>query len=75
MKVFIDGVEYAPKVDLLAVTDGKVLECLKVLTSMRYFEQSHKMMANTYEAIAALSPELAELTPEAAYDLIHGDCD
>lgn len=75
MKVFIDGVEYAPKVDLSEIKDDKVLECLKVLTSMRYFEQNHKMMGNTYEAIAALSPELAELPPKEAYDLIHGDAD
>lgn len=73
--VFIDGVEYVPKADILPLTDERVIECLKVLTSMRYFNQSHKMMAHTYDAIRVLSPELADLEPDVAFERIHGSCE
>jgi hypothetical protein len=72
--VFIDGVEYVPKADIEPLTDERLHECLKVLTSMRYFNQSHKMMCHAYDAIKALSPELADLEPDVAFDRIHGDC-
>ncbi len=70
--VVIDGVEYTPKAEVPELTDERLKSCLEVLTSMRYFNQSHKMLAHSWEAINALSPELAKLTPEDAFDRIHG---
>lgn len=70
--VFINGIEYVPKAEIPELTDERLVECLKVLTSMRYFNQSHKMEGLAYEAIAALSPDLAELEPNEAYARIHG---
>ena len=76
--VIIDGVEYVPKADIPEITDKRLQNCLEVLTEMRYHNQSHKMMSLAYDAIYALSPDLAMMSsndPEAAYTLIHGDCD
>lgn len=70
--VFIDGIEYVPKAEVHELTDERLKDCLSVLTSMRYFGQSHKMHCLAYDAIHALSPELAELEPDVAYERIHG---
>lgn len=70
--VVINGVEYVPKAGVPELTDKRLKECLKVLTSMRYFNEEHKMKAHAWEAINALSPELAELDEKAAFDRIHG---
>lgn len=71
-KVIIDGIEYVPKAEIPTLTDKNLENCLKVLTSMRYFKQNHKMQSLAYDAIYALSPELAELEPEIAFERIHG---
>jgi hypothetical protein len=70
--VFIDNVEYVPKADIPELTDKRLHGVLEVLTEMRYFNQHHKMMGLAWNAINELSPELAALDPEAAYDRIHG---
>ena len=72
-KVTIDGVEYVPKVDIPLMTDDRLLDCLKTLTEMRYFNQHHKMKALAWDAINSLSPDLAKLNEEVAYDFIHGE--
>lgn len=68
----IDGIEYVPKAEVPELTDKRLRDCFEVLTSMRYFNEEHKMKAHAWEAIRALSPELAELDEKAAYDRIHG---
>lgn len=73
MKVVIDGIEYVPKASIKPATDEIIQECLEVLTEMRYFNQNHKMMGLAYNAIKALSPELAELEPDIAYSRMHGE--
>ena len=73
MNVIIDGVEYVPKAEIKPINDERLNECLKVLTSIRYFNESHKAMGHVWEAIDALSPELAQLEPELAFNRIHGD--
>lgn len=70
--VIIDGVEYVPKAEVLPLTDSRLQGCLEVLTEMRYFNQHHKMMGLAFNAIKELSPELAELPTEEAYERIHG---
>jgi chorismate mutase len=72
MKVIIDGVEYVPKAEVKELTDKSLKECLEVLTSMRHFNQQHKMKAHAWDAINALSPDLAKLDEKEAYDFIHG---
>ena len=74
-KVIIDGIEYVPKAEIPELTDERLLSCLRTLTEMRYHNQNHKMKALAWNAIHALSPELAELDEEAAYDRIHGTID
>lgn len=71
-KVIVDGVEYVPKAEIPELTDSRMIECLKALTSMRYFGEMHKMMPHSLEAISALSPELAKLSRDDAYERIHG---
>jgi hypothetical protein len=71
-KVIIDGVEYVPKSEIPNLNDARLQECLEVLTEMRYFNQQHKMMGLAWNAINALSPELAKLDENSAYDRIHG---
>lgn len=70
--VFIDGIEYVPKAEIPELNDERLQGCLEVLTEMRYFNQNHKMMALAWNAINAISPELAKLPVDVAYDRIHG---
>ncbi len=74
-KVIIDGTEYVPKGEIPELTDERLHDCLMVLTEMRYFKEDHKMQGLAYEAMKALSPELAELDENEAYYRIHGDPD
>lgn len=71
--VVIDGTRYVPAADIPEITDERLKRCLETLTEMRYFNQEHKMKALAWNAINALSPELAKLSPEKAYDLIHNN--
>lgn len=72
MKVVIDGVEYVPKAKIKPLNDKRLQECLEVLTEMVYFNQNHKMKGLAWNAINALSPELAKLGERAMYDRVHG---
>lgn len=76
--VLIDGVEYVPRAEIPELTDERLHEALKELVSIQYFRQQHKAIANAWDALNALAPELAELAsrnPKAAYDRIHGTHD
>ena len=75
MNVIINGVEYVPKAEIPDLTDARLKECLEILTTMRYLNQGHKMKAHAWEAINALSPELAKLDDEDAFNFIHGEVD
>lgn len=74
--VLIDGVEYVPKAEVLPITDERLKKCLESLIEIQYFyECSHKHRAWAWDALNALSPELAQLSSDnakAAFDLIHG---
>ena len=72
LEVIIDGIEYVPKAQILEATDERFNDVLEVLTEMRYFNEEHKMMRLAWNAINAISPELARLDPEVAYYRIHG---
>ncbi|EHA1126417.1 hypothetical protein FG475_14945 [Vibrio navarrensis] len=69
--VVINGVEYVPKADIPELSDERLKKCLMVLTEMRYFNEEHKMKQLAWNAINALSPELANLDESTAYDRIH----
>lgn len=76
MKVIIDGIEYVPRAEIPPLTDKRLLKCLQELTSIQYFNQTHKNRAVAWDALNALSPELAELSaqdPQAAYERVHPD--
>ena len=73
MIVIIDDVEYIPKAEVKPINDSMIQEVLEVLTSMRYFNQNHKMQSLAYDAIRSISPELADLEPEIAFSRIHGE--
>lgn len=79
MKVIIDGVEYVPRADVPPITDQTQLECLRSLIEIQYFrEQTHKHRAWAWDALNALSPELAQLaaeSPQAAWNRVHPDAD
>ena len=70
MDVIINGVRYVPKAEI-APTDKNIIECLEVLTEMRRFNEGHKMMGLAWNAIHALSPDIAKLGINEAYDKIH----
>lgn len=77
-RVVIDGVEYVPRAQVPELTDKRLRECLQELVSIQYFRQEHKAIAQSWDALKALAPELAELAakdPSAAYDRIHGSED
>ena len=77
MKVIIDGVEYVPRASVPALTDERLKRCLQSLTEIQYFSDCpHKHKAWAWDALNALSPELAQLAsdnPEAAFDRVRDE--
>lgn len=75
LHVVIDGVEYVPRASVPTLNDDRLQRALKSLTEIQYFsELSHRHRAWAWEALNALSPELAELAttdPKAAFNRIH----
>jgi hypothetical protein len=74
MKVKIDGVVYVPRAEIPPLTDERLRRALQELTSIQYFNIEHKNRAVAWDALNALSPELAELAsrnPKAAFDRVH----
>jgi hypothetical protein len=75
-KVIIDGVEYVPKAEVPPINDLRLKECLESLTEILYFyDQQHKHRAWAFDALKALSPELANIArdnPSAAFDIVRG---
>lgn len=73
--VVIDGVVYVPRADVPELTDERMKRALGELVSIQYFREHHKAVAQAWDALNALAPELAELAandPRAAYERIHG---
>lgn len=70
--IIIDGVRYMPEATIPELTDQRLKECLQHLTAIQYFSgETHKHRAWAWDAMNALSPQLAELAakdPEAAFD-------
>lgn len=70
MQVIIDGIEYVPKATIPPLNDERLLKCLKELTAIQYFNETHKNRAVAWDALNALAPELAQLAaddPHAAF--------
>lgn len=73
--VVIDGVEYVPKAEVPVLTDQRLQAALEELTSIQYFREKHKAIAQAWNVLNHLAPELAKLAekdPQAAYYRIHG---
>jgi len=73
--VLIDGVEYVPRAEVPELTDERLKQALGVLVSIQYFREQHKAVAQAWDVLHALAPELADLAasdPLAAYERIHG---
>ena len=74
-KVVIDGIEYVPLAEVPPLTDDRLQHALMELTAIQYFREAHKAVAQSWNVLHALAPELARLAerdPQAAYDRIHG---
>lgn len=68
--VIIDGIVYVPRADIPPLTDDKLHKALQQLVSIQYFKESHKAVAQAWDVLNTLAPELAQLAagnPEAAY--------
>lgn len=74
-RVVIDGVLFVPAGSIPPLNDSRLKQCLEILTSMRYFKEEHKLYRQTWDAINALSPELAKLDDDSMYNRIHGSED
>ncbi|MBM3105528.1 hypothetical protein IIE18_10290 [Pseudomonas sp. V1] len=77
-KVVIDGIEYVPRAEVPPLTDERLQNALEELVSIQYFRESHKAVAQAWNVLKYLAPELAELAaqdPRAAYERIHGPGD
>lgn len=73
--VLIDGVEYVPRAEVPPLTDARLQSALEDLVSIQYFRETHKAIAQAWDVLNALAPELAELAardPKAAYERMHG---
>jgi len=76
--VLIDGVEYVPRAEVPELTDERLKRALEELVSIQYFREHHKAVAQAWNVLNTLAPELAELAannPTAAYERIHGSND
>lgn len=76
--VVIDGIPYVPRADIPELTDDRLNEALKQLVTMQYLKQTHKAVAQAWNVLDTLAPELAELAasdPKAAYDRMHPNGD
>lgn len=75
MHVIIDGIEYVPKAEVPELTDERLRKALGELVSIQYFREHHKAVAQSWDVLNCLAPELAKLAaqnPSAAYKRIHG---
>lgn len=75
-KVVIDGIEYVPRAEVPELTDERLKSALRELVSIQYFQETHKAVAQAWNVLHALAPELAKLAgkdPEAAYHRMHGE--
>ncbi len=73
--VLIDGVEYVPRAEVPELTDERLAKALSGLVSIQYFREHHKAVAQAWNVLNDLAPELAELAgrdPAAAYERING---
>ncbi|EPG8944079.1 hypothetical protein L4Z64_001486 [Pseudomonas aeruginosa] len=73
--VVIDGIVYVPRAEVPPLTDERLQHALEELVSIQYFREQHKAIAQAWNVLHALAPELADLAaqdPEAAFDRIHG---
>jgi hypothetical protein len=73
--VLIDGVEYVPRIDIPPLTDARLRAALGELVSIQYFQEHHKAVAQAWNVLNALAPDLAKLAadnPHAAFQRIHG---
>ncbi len=72
--VFIDGVEYVPRAQVPTLTEERLHAALAELVSIQYFRESHKAVAQAWNVLHALAPELADLAatdPKAAFERVH----
>lgn len=73
MNVVIDGIEYVPRAEIPRLTSQSLYRALRELVAIQYFDEKHKNRAVAWDALAALSPELAQLAaddPHTAYTYI-----
>lgn len=76
--VIVDGIEYVPRGEIPELTDERLKLALGELVSILYFREHHKAVAQAWNVLHALAPELAELAekdPRAAWQRIHGSED
>jgi hypothetical protein len=74
MDVVIDGVSYVPRSLVEPISDEALKRALKLLVDIQYFpECAHKHRAWAWDALNALSPDIAALAadnPKAAFSLL-----
>ncbi|WP_338924032.1 hypothetical protein V0M98_38110 (plasmid) [Pseudomonas silesiensis] len=73
--VVVDGIKDVPCAEIPELTDERLKDALGELVSILYFREHHKAVAQAWNVLRALAPELAELAaedPRAAYQRIHG---
>ena len=66
--VLIDGVEYVPRAEIPPLTDMRLFEALQHLTSIQYFNETHKNRAdggNVYKRFELATPEQAKSLMES----------
>ena len=77
MDVFIEGQRYVPACEVPEIKDDALRQLLYSLTEIQYFSEcSHKHRAWAWNALNAISPELAKMSsndPKSAYDYVRKD--
>jgi hypothetical protein len=61
MKVIIDEVNYIPEADIPEVTDKTLQDAIRQLVSIQYFREHHKAVAQSWDVLNTLAPDVAKL--------------
>lgn len=74
MNVIIDGVEYVPKSEIPLLNDASLNRCIQELVSIQYFSEcTNKHRAWAWDALNAIAPDIANMSPDNAYAIFRGE--
>lgn len=74
MEVLINNVRYVPAAEIKPLSDDRLSQAIQELVSIQYFGEQHKAIAQAFNVLEILAPEIAKLVSidvNAAYHAVH----